>query len=284
MKIAIIHPNEKAKWSEAVTWDGLHAALEIVGKTHQVDWFLAEDRPDDSYDWILPWGVGSEPFNDTIEKYKGRKALLCAGHPQDTKNFEKFEAIFVESPAVAKQILHPKVVLAFGTDTTLFREVDEKKLFDVFYPATFSPWKRQDLFSEATEGLKALTCGVVQPDGVDLARECDLRGYSMQGLVPTLVVAKLYNMSKCVCITGWHGSERTALEAMASNTPLVIVKDNKLACSLTTDEVIKVDPEPSAIREGINQAIRKTVNTRDHVLLNYSEREYAKKILEVIND
>lgn len=292
-RIAIIHPWEGAKFIEPIQWDGLRAALQIVGQKHQVDWFLAGDVPDDSYDWIIPWGVGSIPFNNTIEKYKGRKALLCAGHPQDTANFEKFEAIFVESPAVAKQILHPKVILAFGTDLEFFRPApsDEKKIFDVFFPATYSPWKRQDLFAQATKGLKALTCGVIQPDGIELFKQCqDNGGYTLAGIVPTKLVSNLYCMSRVVCITAWHGSERTTLEAMATNTPLVITRDNELACSLTTDKVIKVDPISSAIREGIQEAFERyyfqrvpeQLNTRKYVLDNYSESDYARKIVEVI--
>lgn len=281
-RIAIVHPNERAKWSEPVTWDGLHAALKIVAQKHQVDWFLAGDMPDNTYDWIIPWGVGSEPFNNTIEKYKGRKALLCAGHPQDTANFEKFEAIFVESPAVAKQILHPKVIIAFGTDIEFFKPTDEKKMFDVFYPATYSPWKRQDLLARASDRLKVLTCGVVQPDGAYIYGACQTMGYTLSGLVPTALIAKLYNMSRVVCITAWHGSERTVLEAMSTNIPLVITKDNELACSLTPESVVKVDPNPQAIREAIELALVSKVNTRDYVLKNYSEKIYAQKILEVI--
>lgn len=281
MRIAIIHPNEKAKWSEPITWDGLHAALKIIGRKHQVDWCLAGDEPDDSYDWIIPWGVGSEPFNNTIERYKGRKALLCAGHPQDTANFEKFEAIFVESPDMRRQILHPKVVLAFGTDTEFFKPQEEEKIFDVFYPASYSSWKRQDLFAQATKGLKALTCGTVQADGIDLFKQCE-QSYAIAGPVPTAIVAKLYNMSKVVCITAWHGSERTVLEAMSTNIPLVITRDNVLACSLGNGEVIQVDPNPESIQEGVNRALRRIVRTRDFIIKNYSQGEYSRKILEVL--
>lgn len=117
---------------------------------------------------------------------------------------------------------------------------------------------------------------------MDLVRECDLTGYTILGLIPTSLIAKLYNMSRVVCITAWHGSERTTLEAMASNVPLVITKDNELACSLTTDEVVKVDPTPDAIRKGIEMALGSTVHTREHILKYYSHEIYAKKILEVI--
>lgn len=286
MKISIIHPHSTAKWAFGIQWDGLRKALQIIGQKHEVQWYLGGDEPEETFEgWIIPWGVGSLPFNYTIKKYtKARKALLCAGHPQDTANFEKFEAIFVESPAVARQIVHPKVILAFGADTDFFKPRKTEKMFDVFFPATYSQWKRQDLLFAATWNLKTLTCGVVQPDGESVYQgfKKDVTHYTIAGLVPSRLIAQLYNLSHVVCITAWHGSERTTLEAMASNVPLVITRDNELACSLTNDEAIKVDPESHAIREGIDESLSKYVNTRNYVLNKYSAERYAEKILEVI--
>lgn len=288
LRIAIIHPWDRAKWNEPIIWDGLHGALKEVAKTHQVDWFLEGDNPNDSYDWIIPWGVMSIPFNSTIEKFRGRKAIFCAGHPQDIANINKFEAIFVESPAVQQQMSkhHPKVILAFGTDIEFFKPTDTPKMFDAFYPATYSPWKRQDLFALGTQGYKALSCGVIQPDGQELYNLCNqISGYVMGGLVPTFVVASLYNASKTVVITSWHGSERTVLEAMATNIPLVLTKDNVLAASLVSDEVILVDPNPMAIRAGFMEAITKKVNTRQYLIdKGLTHINYAKQILSVIEN
>lgn len=288
MKIAVVHPWDRAKWSEPLMWDGLHGALKLIGKKHQVDWFLQGDEPDDSYDWIIPWGVLSIPFNNTIEKFKARKAIFCAGHPQDIANIEKFEAIFVESPAVQQEMSkhHKNVVVAFGTDTDFFQPREENKMFDAFYPATFSDnWKRQYLFAGATQGYKAMACGVVQPDGVNSLQACMRNGtYTMDGLIPTRLIADLYNMSRVVVITAWHGSERSTLEAMASNVPLVLVSDNDLACSLVNEEVIIVKPDVDSIRGGFERALRQEVSTRDYILANYSHYNYATKILEVIEN
>lgn len=271
-------------------WDGLHGALKLIGQKHQVDWFLQGDEPDDSYDWIMPWGVGSIPFNNTIEKFKAKKALICAGHPQDTANMEKFDAVFVESPAVYKELAPfcKRIEIAFGTDTDFFHpKQDEDEMFDVFYPATFSDnWKRQELFAQAAKGLRAMACGVIQPDGVNGYRSCiDNDVYVMAGLIPTQIISELYRMSKVCVITSWHGSERSALEALASNIPLVLTRDNTLTASLVEGKAIIVDPNPISIRQGIDIALRKTeFNARDWVLSNYSHHKYAEKILEVIEN
>ncbi len=287
MKIAIVHPWDRAKWSEPLMWDGLHGALKEISKKHQVDWFLQGDEPDDSYDWIIPWGVMSIPFNKTIEKFKARKAIFCAGHPQDIDNIDKFEHIFVESPYVYREMLPfaKSISIAFGTDTEFFKPTNDQKMFDVFYPATFSDnWKRQALFAEAAKGYRACAAGMIQPDGVESYKKCMENGvYVIAGLIPTKLIAQLYNLSKVIVITSWHGSERSALEALSTNIPLVITRDNELACSLVKDHAIIVEPNPEAIRKGIELALaKKSVNTREFILEKYSHYKYAEEIFKVI--
>ena len=106
----------------------------------------------------------------------------------------------------------------------------------------------------------------------------------MGGLVPTFVVASLYNASKTAVVTSWHGSERTLLEAMASNIPVVLTRDNVLAASLASDEVILVDPNPMAIRAGFMEALEKKVNTRQYIIdKGLTHKDYARRILETIH-
>lgn len=282
LSIAIVWDWNKAAWAKPLVHDGLMAALNLIGEKHQVDWFIPPDfPPKNKYDWILPWGVSSIPFNDTIEKYKARKALLCAGHPYDILNNHKFETIFVESPGVYKELKgHKNVVLAFGTDTDFFKPRKMKKIIDAVYPATYSPWKRQIFFAKAI-GNRGLACGVLQHDGKTEYEACLSNGvYSLVGLVPTRMVATLYNIARSCVITAVHGSERTALEAMASNLPLVVTNDNELTCSLLSKECIKADPNPRAIKEAFEEAINKEVNTRDYILRNYSHKIYAERMLK----
>ena len=91
---------------------------------------------------------------------------------------------------------HPRVILAFGTDTDFFNSLvpfgqqPEPKMFDAFYPATFSDnWKRQQLFAEALKDYRGLACGVLQPDGIEGYKLCKENGiYTMIGLVPTILI------------------------------------------------------------------------------------------------
>ena len=285
MKIAFCWPWNLAKWAFPLVHDGLKAAMDLVAKEYQVDWFFGEDDPPVGvYDWIFVWGVSSVPINFRLDKYKCKKGLFCAGHADDIVNLKKFNVVFVESPLIFDQ-LKPhcnKCVLAFGTDTDFFKPMDFPKHIDALYPATFSAWKRQQLFGLAVRE-RGLAFGVMQPDGKEYYATCLENGTAtLAGLMPTCLMPVMYNVSRSVIITSWHGSERTALEAMACNIPLVVTEDNQLTCSLLHKDCIKTDPHPSNIREAFLKAIKLNVNTRDYILKNYSHKIYADKIFNEI--
>ncbi len=287
MRLAFVWPWDGAKAIKPLQKDGLMTTIELIGEKHQVDWYLGGEEPKDEYDWILVWGVASVPFNHTIEKYKAKKALLCAGHTDDNLFFPKFDCVFIESP-LAYKLVKPycrRAVLAFGVDTDFYKPLDIGKYVDAVYPATFSPWKRQQLFAEAV-GDRGLCFGTVQDDGYEYYEHCTKKNtMALAGLVHTKIMPLMYNMARTCIITSYHGSERTALEAMACNIPLVVTNDNVLTCSLLPEVgAIACDPNPENIRKAFEQALTMKVNTRDYILENYSVQVYAKKILKVIED
>lgn len=286
LKIAFVWPWDGAKAVRPLVQDGLMTAMDLIGKKHQVDWFMSGDEPPDEYDWILVWGVSSVPFNFKLRAYKAKKALMCAGHADDTVNLNQFNAVFVESPLIYKQ-LKPycrRLVHAFGVDTGFFKPLSIPKCIDAVYPATFSLWKRQNLFAEAV-GRRGLCFGVVQPDGVEDFDYCNQKGtVALGGLMPHSMMNVMYNVSRTCVITSWHGSERTALEAMAVNVPVVVTNDNDLTCSLLNGEGVITDPDPVSIRKAFEKALTMKVNTRSYILKHYTAEIYAKKILEVIEN
>jgi glycosyltransferase involved in cell wall biosynthesis len=287
MKIAMVWPWGGAKKVRYLVKDGLATAMEIIGKKHQVDWYLSGDEPTDDYDWILVWGVSSVPFNFKIQKYKARKALMCAGHAEDIVNLRKFNVVFVESPLIF-QHLKPhcnRIVLAFGVDTNFFKPLNIPKYIDAVYPATFSDWKRQDLFADAI-GPRGLCFGVIQPDGVKHFEYCQQKQVAtLSGLMPQSLMNIMYNVAKTCVITSWHGSERTVLEALACNVPVVVTNDNFLACSLLPNiGAISCKSESESIKKAFEKALTIKDNTREYVLENYTAEIYARKILEVIEN
>jgi len=287
-KIAVVWPWKLSKWAKPLVRDGLIAAIDdIIAKEHEVTWYLGGDEPKDKYDWIFVWGVSSVEFNFKLDKYHAKKGLFCAGHAEDIVNLKKFDVVFVESPAILDH-LRPhcwKTVLAFGTDTDFFKPIDIPKHIDALYPATWSAWKRQQLFGLAVKE-RGLAFGVMQVDGSKYYDTCLRNGTaSLAGLMPTCLMPILYNSARTVVLTSWHGSERTALEAMACNVPVVITEDNVLTASLVPDEFgVKCSPEPIEIRKAFKKALKMKINSRDYILDGWSHRDYADKILKEINE
>lgn len=289
IRIAVVWPWKGSKQFKPQIHDGLMSALDLINAMpeYHVDWFLEDDVPDDSYDWIMPWGVSSIQFNYTIDKYKCKKALFCAGHADDTVNLKKFDVVFVESPMILEH-LRPhcwRIELAFGVNTDEYKPLDVPKMIDAVYPATYSGWKRQQLFAEALKH-RGMCFGVMQPDGMEYYRHCVHSGtMALVGLMPQQLMNFMYNVSRTCVITSWHGSERTALEALACNLPVVVTNDNVLTCSLLPKEgAIACDPHPDNIRKAFEEALTFTnLKNREYVLSKWTHRHYAEKILAAIN-
>ena len=267
-KIAFIWYFEKATWVFPNWRDGHRRAIEEIGKKHEVDWFLNKELPEiGKYDFLLFWSSSQEDFFPLLERYKTEKKGIClTTNPHNPDNLRKMDVIFVESDPVYNEVrtLGLPVIKAFGTDTDFFKPSDVKKDIDYFYPATFSPWKRQrDI---AYLGKKLLCVGTVQPDGQEDYQACEKAGVQLEiGYFPAIKILSYYQRAKNVIIPAVHGSERTVLEAMACDIIPEINKENKKALSYF-DEFRNSDFE----------------SPRDFILANYSHKIFAENLLKGI--
>lgn len=196
--------------------------------------------------------------------------------------------VFVESEVYFKRFRDRglNVKRAFGVNTELFKPMpDQPKIFDAVFPATMAAWKRHDLFAEAL-GSRGLACGFWQPHEPQVIENLQKHKTAILHHQNAESVALIYNMGKTCVITSRSdgGSQRAVLEAMACNTPIIVMNDSEktseyvLACG--TGAV--VEPNPDHIRRAVDEWKDKTVNTRDWVLENYSEWVYAKQMKEGI--
>ena len=210
------------------TWrDGLRTAIEIIAQTHDVDWVLGEE-PEDKYDFILVWGADNAPV---LQRKYSCPVGLCYGStfPPNVDNLRNISVIYVENMityGLARQA-GLRTIKAFGTDTDFFSPKRCKKDIEYFFPATFSPWKKQS--SIAYLGDRLLCVGEVQPDGGEEYRACFNKGVQ---LIPENVssekVRDFYRRSEKVIIPARYGSERTVLEAMSNNIlPEIMVENDR---------------------------------------------------------
>lgn len=247
--------------------DGLRAAIEEIGKNHQVDIYLGEVEPPDNYDAIIFWSDSNCPFFEKLDKYKAKKAICLTTDPHNMENLRKLDAVYCESEPIYEAVRGAgiRAIKAFGTDTDFYcPDWLTEKTIDYFYPATFSPWKRQSAIAHL--GDKLVCIGTVQPDGKEELEACQKAGVRIQvGYVPPEVIRDCYNRARFVPIPAIHGSERTCLEAMSMNIIPTVNPENKRTLSYV-DEYIHSG----------------CLTPRDFVLANYSAKKYAEQILKGI--
>lgn len=258
--------------------------------THDcVDIQFSQDPAKTALEWkpdaILGFSDFSRPY---LNEIRGKCPIaLCytGGRFEDYKDVP--DIIFVESKTYVDWMkgMGLNVVQAFGTNTELFHPVKMTKQFDGVFPATGAAWKRHGLFAEALKE-KGLVCGWWQPHEPECLQVCLDNGCAVLHHQMPESINYLYNMAHTCVITSSDigGSQRTVLEAMACNVPVIAMADS----TMTTEYIREcgigeiVEPSVEQIRLAVERQKGKEVNTRDWIIKNYSEYEYANRVRDGI--
>ena len=271
MKIAFVWYWDKAKEIYPDWRDGLRAAMELVGEKHQVDWHIGKELPDGEYDFLLFWDdSNSEMFNAL--GCAPRRGICLTTDPHNIDNLRKLDVVFCESVPILNAVRSQgiRAIKAFGTDTDFFSpDLGVEKDIEFFYPATFSPWKRQS--DIASLGEKLWCVGTVQPDGVLELDACRRNGVHIEeGYFPVKKIRDYYRRAKNVIIPAIHGSERTVLEAMSCGVWPTILNDDNIRTKSYVEEFVKWKTDSNT--------------PRDFILENYSHIKYAEQLLKGIEN
>lgn len=287
----------KPNYWQSYTWqDGLAAALvELRNRGHEVRVYADTDQvipnplntiePIETMDknWcdvFLHWADMTRP-NAEVNFETGKPMAICfAGGEVITAQTELFNHIFVESKVYydkLKESDYP-VSIAFGTNTDLFKPVQQNIMFDAIFPATFAAWKRHDLFAKATAGYRALAVGYMyDTHEQECWQVCLDNGCMVIPHVSAEVLHRLYAASRSVLITSKSegGSQRTVLEALAMNIPCFVTDSNKFDYDMT----IRLKPDIEEIRGALqNLDMFQGVDTRSYVLDTWSHIQYADNL------
>jgi|GEM_PF-6461382 len=271
MKLAFIWYWDRATEIMPYWRDGLRGALEHLEKEgHTVKWYLNKELPpiDEPLDALLLWDDSNSEFFNHIDKYTCKKSMILTTDPKNIENLKKLDVVFCESTPVYEAVRKYgiRAVKAFGTDI-FFYKPNPKIVKDIeyFYPATFSPWKRQDTLAHL--GNKLLCVGTIQPDGMDEFEACRRAGVQLRiGYFPAKQIRLYFQRAKKVIIPAIHGSERTVLEAMACNIVPTINPENKRTHSYLDEYREDVSTSP-----------------RDFVEKFYSHQQYGYKIFHALS-
>ena len=268
MRIAIVWFFPKASQIINNWRDGLRAALDLIAKKHEVHWFLDRDIPEDDYDAVILWDDSNSEFFKHFPKYHAKKAMCLTTDVKNWDNMRMLDAVYCESVPIYESVRAQgiRALLAFGTDTNFYKPGKQKKDIEYFYPATFSPWKRQSEI--AYLGNKLLCVGTVQPDGLSEVAECRRTGVQIvEGYIPARKILDYYQRTKNIIIPAVHGSERTVLEAMA--------------CGITP---VVTHPENVRTSSYVQQLKESGLEPREFVIKNYDHRRYAEQIMKGITE
>jgi glycosyltransferase involved in cell wall biosynthesis len=313
MRIAFIHDWEP-DYNQELTWrDGLSRAVQILGERNQLKFFtlgqeqtvlphpffdihvmpsseaLRESVAAFFPDVILHWADMTRPNAKSLFSLGKPQAICYAGGNTQAGNDVFFDHIFVESKVYKEAFtrMGQSVSTAFGTNTELFKPIPEMaKHFDVFFPATYCDWKRHKLFAEATDGLKACTAGFMYQVQERYCYEYPRsKGVLTLPHVDANTLRFLYAGSKCVVITSRAdgGSQRTVLEAMAMNIPVVVTADSDKTSEYLRDAGLGeyvVPPDKQSIREAVEKILGGAdyPETRPYIMEKWSEYCYADNI------
>lgn len=293
-------------FTQVSTWqDGLAAALkELQDRGHYVQVFMpasikGDERIMDSPlheiivtsdlnqavdyyapDVILHWGDMTRPNALPLAELGIPMAVCFAGGEVNGQNRDLFDHIFVESGIYAEQLMeanYNNFSIAFGTNTDLFAPTDQNKVFDTIFPATFAAWKRHNLYAAAVNGLRSLAVGYMyDTHETECWKDCLKEGVAILPHVSAEALKYLYAASR-VCVipsSSAGGSQRTLLEAMAMNIPVVVTDSDKFDFG---GSVYRAEPTVESIRGHVLALLdgEQTVNTRDYILDNWSHKTYA---------
>lgn len=295
---------------QCLTWeDGLAAALKVLmDRGHEIqvlaagsenntikhpyfDIEVSRDIPKSVWEFkpdvILHWGDTTRPNAAPTSKLGVPMALCFAGGEMNGGTAGYFQHIFVESEVYKPGFMRKGIPVstAFGTNTELFKPLPEQpKYFDTIFPATFALWKRHELYAKATNGLRSLACGYMYTDHEqECWQVCLDNGVMIAPHLSAQSLRYLYAASK-VCVVPSRsdgGSQRTVLEAMAMNIPLVVCDSDKF--DYAEGQAYYSRPDVQDLREKVGyildqEYIGSETNTRDYVLKNWSEHSYADAI------
>lgn len=268
--------------------DGLRGAMKILEKKYEVVYHLDGKCNCEKTDIVFAWGgTLSNTYKNALTMVC-KRVLLFAGGPRESELFKDYDMVCFENEIHTNEakIRGIKCITAFGTDTNIFKPMEQPKIFDVIYPAAFGLWKRNDLFAKAAKGLKALALGNIQHHELECWNVCVENNIAVSADIPQSRLPYFYAMSHTVCVlpVSFIGGQRTVLEAMAMKLPVIVPSDAPLVCEFVQHGGTIVSSDPETIRTAIVSNIGR-VNEEGHqyVMKNLTEKHYARSLEKALS-
>src|SRR3990167_3266187 len=253
---------------DLVSWqDGLYWALSELGKKHEVEIILKSDQE-----------IGYRRDNILVNAYSDDNFAIESLYQFSPDNVILWGQI---NQPLFERVKESEAKVAFGINTDIFKPYPQPKIFKALYPAVFGMWKRQDLFAQAF-GKDGVCIGRYQPHEPQCLQWAQDAGcMTIPMILPQSAMPYFYNASECIVSTATNdsGGQRTVLEAMACNIPIIVMSDNYKASEYIYESRFGdiAEPEVGHIINSFDQR-NIYVNSRQYVLDNWTYQHYAKEI------
>lgn len=277
--------------------DGLWAAMQLIGKEHDVGFFDTTDldtlrlaNPDVVLYWEAPCTFAGKDRENywNIQDLPYKKALLFAGGPVKKEWCDGFDLFFVESAINEKEFgdLGLPWKRAFGVNTQIMRPEQQPKVFDGVMQATCASWKRHWLLADALQSKAAIAGRFQESDPIGFMR-ARKAGAAVFPELSAEGVAALLNMSHTMvnCADEYGGGQRATLEAMACGIPVVVMSDSpkNMEYVQESDAGIICDPSSEMIKIAVDVLKKEEGKSGqkgvDYIQSRWTEKHYAEALL-----
>lgn len=308
-KIALVKPaNESLEmWT---SWcDGLYGAMQELSQSFNVKVFGYCDTPAvlsrgnieiqlssnasslkywlNSFNpsYTFGWGTAFHDWDELSGVGGKKRILLYAGGAYDKKNaYSHFDMVVVENES--DKVHFDTDFHAFGTNTDVFKPMLElDKFLPSLYPAAFALYKRHALWASAMPS-GSLAVGHMQDHEAECYEVCIENAHMVMPALPMTSLPYLYNQSLGVCLTAENmgGCQRSALEAMACNVPVLVTNDSKAS---EFEGVWTCPPIANELSQAYAQMVIGFENgdfnlREDYILGKYDHKTYAKTLKELL--
>lgn len=270
--------------------DGLWAALNIIGKKHDVGYFapweqarISGFRPD----MLMFWGAATDDYAKKIVSWPIKKALCFGGGPLSPELVHGWDVVFVESKVDQDALCKAqnRVIRAFGINEALFCPNRLPKRYGAVLAATFAAWKRHDLFAKTMKNA-GVAIGIKQDHERWCYEVCLENGVRVFEELPREKIAEVLNQSYAALNTADAngGGQRFVLEAMACNVPPIVMSDAPKNCEFVEESGFGIICEPTveAIKKALIDADNLTPIGREYIMRKWTSSHYAASLMDGI--
>lgn len=274
MRIHVVHAMPRLSSAYGIADDGFTAAMEIVGRTHDVRWLNVHPYNDDhreqvtkiaDCDFVLvrsDWGWFPARAADRALRGKDTPVgLLIAGStlPPPPVEVLRYDVLFYETPWYAQFVTtHPFAVQAFGVDT---RHMDNRnrpeaeREYDWVMVGRLADFKRPERL--LTKTGRRLAIGDFSVPRPEIEQQLKSDGVELVDQKTYAELAALYNNAKAVFVPCelQGGGERAVLEGRACGCQIEIAEDNPKLASLLDCPIWSHEEYATRLVDAIEQVI-----------------------------